>query len=85
MVFISLLVFLLVLLVIFKTGTFRTIFQETFHKFYAWDTARLQKKFARLPIVLEAKTKLFESMLGVMKDVGGPILELGAGSGSNGA
>ena len=83
MVFISLLVIFVVLVVIFKTGIFNTVFRETFRKIYAWDSARLQKKFARLPIVIDAKTKLFESMTDIMENVGGPILELGAGSGTN--
>jgi len=73
----------LLLWVAFKFAPVRTLAKVLLAKFIAWDTTRQAKLKGKKKQLIEMSKTLFSSMEQVIADVGGNVLEIGAGSGAN--
>ena len=77
-------IFITLCYILSKTRIMRQLFQEQCKRLYAWDHSRLQKNKMNNKGINDIKRKLFDSMgVVIEKTGGGPVLELGAGSGAN--
>jgi len=75
--------FFVVLYFIFTLKPVRTLATTVFSKFLAWDTARLAKQKRTNPQLMKLNKELFSTMEEVIDNIGGPVLEIGAGSGAH--
>lgn len=69
--------------VLFKFEFVQCIAKTLLAKFLAWHTARGAKDKLNNKQLINLKKKLFGSLSDVIQTVGGPVLEVGAGSGAN--
>ena len=68
---------------IFKLSIVRSVAKSLLAKFLAWDTNRLAKQKSKNEQLMQMHKNLFKSMEEVINEIGGPVLEIGAGSGAH--